>query len=52
MVIDFRTSMNNTGLLDTAPGLYHHAGHTRKASRISKAAVDNYSKGMGNFYLS
>ena len=29
-----------------------HAGHTRKASRISKAAVDNCYKGVGNFYLS
>ena len=29
-----------------------HAGHTRKASRISKAAVDNSGKGVGNFYLS
>ena len=29
-----------------------HAGHTRKASRISKAAVDNCGKGVGNFYLS
>ena len=29
-----------------------HAGHTRKASRISKAAVDNRGKGVGNFYLS
>ena len=29
-----------------------HAGHTRKASRISKAAVDNRGKGgQGNFYL-
>ena len=31
---------------------YNHAGHTRKASRISKAAVDNCDKGVGNFYLS
>ena len=31
---------------------YYHAGHTRKASRISKAAVDNCGKGVGNFYLS
>ena len=30
----------------------YHAGHTRKASRISKAAVDNFGKGVGNFYLS
>ena len=30
----------------------YHAGHTRKASRISKAAVDNCGKGVGNFYLS
>ena len=29
-----------------------HAGHTRKASRISKTAVDNCGKGVGNFYLS
>ena len=29
-----------------------HAGHTRKASRISKAAVDNCGKGVGNLYLS
>ena len=29
-----------------------HAGHTRKASRISKAAVDDCGKGVGNFYLS
>ena len=29
-----------------------HAGHTRKALRISKAAVDNCGKGVGNFYLS
>ena len=29
-----------------------HAGHTRKASRIRKAAVDNCGKGMGNLYLS
>ena len=29
-----------------------HAGHTRKASRISNAAVDNFGKGVGNFYLS
>ena len=28
------------------------AWHTRKASRISKAAVDNCGKGVGNFYLS
>ena len=33
-------------------GKYHHAGHTRKASRISKAAVDNCGKGVGNFELS
>ena len=32
--------------------LHYHAGHTRKASRISKAAVDNCGKGVGNFYLS
>ena len=33
--------------------IYHfHAGHTRKASRMSKAAVDNCGKGVGNFYLS
>ena len=30
----------------------YHAGHTRKASRISKTAVDNCGKGVGNFYLS
>ena len=30
----------------------NHAGHTRKASRISKTVVDNCSKGVGNFYLS
>ena len=30
----------------------YHAGHTRKASRISKAAVDNCGKGVGNLYLS
>ena len=30
----------------------YHAGHTRKASRISKAAVENCGKGVGNFYLS
>ena len=29
-----------------------HAGHTRKASRISKKAVDNCGKGVGNLYLS
>ena len=29
-----------------------HAGHTHKASRISKAAVDNCGKGVDNFYLS
>ena len=29
-----------------------YAGHTRKASRISKAAEDNRGKGVGNFYLS
>ena len=29
-----------------------HAGHTRKASQISKTAVDNCGKGVGNFYLS
>ena len=29
-----------------------HAGHTRKASRISKTALDNCGKGVGNFYLS
>ena len=29
-----------------------HAGHTRKASRISKAVVDNCGKGVDNFYLS
>ena len=34
------------------PHIYmYHAGHTRKASRISKAAVDNCGKGVGNFYL-
>ena len=27
----------------------HHAGHTRKASRISKTAVENCGKGVGNF---
>ena len=26
-----------------------HAGHTRKASRISKTAVENCGKGLGNF---
>ena len=35
---------------NTGRGL--HAGHTRKASRISKAAVDNCGKGVGNLYLS
>ena len=30
----------------------YHAGHTHKASRISKAVVDNCSKGVCNFYLS
>ena len=34
------------------PWFSGHAGHTRKASRISKAAVDNCGKGVGNFYLS
>ena len=29
-----------------------HAGHTRKASRISKTVVENCGKGVGNFYLS
>ena len=29
-----------------------HAGHTRKASRISKTVVENFGKGVGNFYLS
>ena len=29
-----------------------HAGHTHKASRISKAAEDNCCKGVGNLYLS
>ena len=29
-----------------------HAGHARKASRISKAAVDNCGNWVGNFYLS
>ena len=33
-------------------GIVDHAGHTRKASGISKAAVDNCDKGVGNFYLS
>ena len=28
------------------------AGHTRKASRISKTVVENCGKGVGNFYLS
>ena len=28
-----------------------HAGHTRKASQISKAVVDNCGKGVDNFYL-
>ena len=32
--------------------VFNHAGHTRKASRISKAVVDNCDKGVGNFYLS
>ena len=31
---------------------YEHAGHTRKASRISKTVVENCGKGVGNFYLS
>ena len=26
-----------------------HAGHTRKASRISKTAVDNFGKGWATF---
>ena len=30
----------------------NHAGHTRKASRISKTVVDNCDKGVGNFDLS
>ena len=30
----------------------YHAGHKGKASRISKAFVDNCLKGVGNFYLS
>ena len=30
----------------------NHAGHTRKASRISKTVVENCGKGVGNFYLS
>ena len=33
-------------------GPFNHAGHTRKASRISKTVVDNCGKGVGNFYLS
>ena len=32
--------------------LHMHAGHTRKASRISKRVVENCGKGVGNFYLS
>ena len=32
--------------------LFPHAGHTRKASRISKASVDNCGKEVGNLYLS
>ena len=48
---------NPLPLINTYPPLHittthHHAGHTRKASRISKAAVDNCGKGVGNFYLS
>ena len=27
----------------------YHAGHTRKASRISKTVVENCGKGVGNF---
>ena len=27
----------------------NHAGHTRKASRISKTVVENCGKGVGNF---
>ena len=33
-------------------GQNYHAWHTRKESRISKAAVGNCGKGVGNFYLS
>ena len=39
-------------LYRAAIGLYYHAGHTRKASRISKAAEDNCGKRLANFYLS
>ena len=45
----------HVSLYFTWDGFFHsiyHAGHTRKASRISKAAVDNCGKGVGNFYLS
>ena len=42
-----------SALLDDGTSRAHYrAGHTRKASRISKAAVDNCGKGVGNFYLS
>ena len=29
--------------------IHYHAGHTRKASRISKTVVENCGKGVGNF---
>ena len=47
-----RSCVRNINDEDYFCKLHKHAGHTRKASWISKAAVDNCGKGMGNFYLS
>ena len=51
--------MQTNNLYEYAPSgfdicaiLIDHAEHTRKASRISKTAVENCGKGVGNFYLS
>ena len=40
------------GIPGNIPRFVYHAGHTRKASLISKTALDKCGKGVGNFYLS
>ena len=53
----FSTGNSNEGVVHSlltcsSVNIPNHAGHTRKASRISKTAEDNCDKGVGNFYLS
>ena len=48
--IHYNNELSESGIIGTQHlGTHGYAGHTRKASRISKTVVENCGKGVGNF---